>query len=110
MNTSSYKIALGLLVLCSVSCMSAVVTPESVALPAQTVSVEGPPLGTPTGAPAESEMFTVCGELNIRGVPSPVGPVLGWLSFGEEVRVYEVIGNWSRIGDDLWVNSLYLCN
>lgn len=44
--------------------------------------------------------------LNIRNKPN--GYIVGGLSNGTEVTVYETDGNWSRIGTNKWVSSNYL--
>lgn len=44
--------------------------------------------------------------LNIR--ISPWGNIVGSLYNGDKVTVYETNGNWSRIGDNMWVCSDYL--
>lgn len=46
------------------------------------------------------------GGLNIRNVPN--GRIVGGLSNGTRVTVYETSGNWSRIGNGQWVSSNYL--
>lgn len=44
--------------------------------------------------------------LNIR--TSPWGNIVGSLYNGDKVTVYETNGNWSKIGDNMWVCSDYL--
>lgn len=44
--------------------------------------------------------------LNIRNKPN--GYIVGGLSNGTAVTVYETAGNWSRIGTNKWVSSSYL--
>lgn len=46
------------------------------------------------------------GGLNVRS--SPNGKIVGGLSNGSSVTVYETQGNWARIGTDKWVCSDYL--
>lgn len=46
------------------------------------------------------------GGLNVRNAPN--GRIIGGLSNGRQVTVYETSGNWSRIGNGQWVNSNYL--
>lgn len=45
-------------------------------------------------------------SLNVRNAPN--GSIVGSLSNGTQVTVYETNGNWSRIGDNKWVYSDYL--
>ncbi len=47
-------------------------------------------------------------NLNVRNVPS--GKVIGSLTRGTKVTVYEQNGSWSKIGDGRWVSSIYLAS
>lgn len=47
-------------------------------------------------------------RLNIRNGVGTQNKIVGKLNNGERVTVYETIGDWSRIGDNLWVSSNYL--
>lgn len=44
--------------------------------------------------------------LNVRNTPN--GSIIGGLSYGTAVTVYETSGSWSRIGTNRWVSSNYL--
>ncbi len=44
--------------------------------------------------------------LNVRNAPN--GRIIGGLSKGTKVTVYQTSGSWSRIGTDRWVSSNYL--
>lgn len=46
------------------------------------------------------------GGLNVRNAPN--GSRIGGLANGIKVTVYEISGNWSRIGNGQWVSSNYL--
>lgn len=46
------------------------------------------------------------GGLNVRNAPN--GTRIGGLASGIKVTVYEISGNWSRIGNGQWVSSNYL--
>lgn len=51
---------------------------------------------------------TVNSRLNVRNIP--MGNIIDKLNNGTQVTVYETQGEWSRIGDNRWVNSNYLTN
>ena len=46
------------------------------------------------------------GKLNVRNAPN--GKIIGQLTNGTAVAVYEISGSWSRIGEGQWVASNYL--
>lgn len=48
----------------------------------------------------------VSSSLRVRNAPN--GSIVGSLKNGTAVTVYETSGNWSRIGTNRWVSSLYL--
>ena len=49
---------------------------------------------------------TKSSNLNVRNVPN--GSIIGTLSRGSQVTVYETSGSWSRIGTNRWVSTSYL--
>ena len=49
---------------------------------------------------------TKSSNLNVRNGPN--GTIIGSLSKGSKVIVYETLGNWSRIGIDRWVSTQFL--
>ena len=60
----------------------------------------------PVTTKAYTRYVKVNTSLNVRNAPN--GTIVGSLSNGTQVTVYETNGNWSRIGDSKWVSSLYL--
>lgn len=67
-------------------------------------------INTPTQVSETSKYIryvnTSSKNLNVRNAPS--GKVVGSLTKGTQVTVYEQNGSWSRIGDGRWVSSIYL--
>jgi hypothetical protein len=60
------------------------------------------------------ETMIVCGTdvgLNVRSSAGASGPVLRFLSPGARVVVFEIKGDWIRVGriKSEWVNAGYLC-
>ena len=77
--------------------------PASISSPAAIVA--------PAAQPTET-MFVNTAALNQRSTPE--GSVVGKVSGGDAVSVYERSGNWARISPDnsapLWVSSSHLCS
>jgi len=46
--------------------------------------------------------------LRIRSTPSLSGTIIGGLSYGQVVTVYEIVDGWRRIGTGQWVSMTYL--
>ena len=64
------------------------------------------PTPTPTPDPQVAWVNTQSLNLNVRNAPG--GDVIGSLPKGTQVLVYEVQGDWARIGDNKWVANSYL--
>lgn len=47
-------------------------------------------------------------DLNVRAGDSSDFPTVGKLNQGDEVNVYDRIGNWYRVGEERWVHSDYI--
>ncbi len=76
------------------------------------ISLSSPPaIATPAAQPAET-MYVNTAALNQRSTPD--GPVVGKVTGGDSVNVYERRGNWARISPDnsapLWVSGSHLCS
>lgn len=70
------------------------------------VSING---STPAPAPSTTTKYVkVNSSLNVRSGPSTNYSVVGSLSNGTKVTVYEESNGWSRIGNGRWVSSQYL--
>lgn len=78
--------------------------PEPTPEPAPTPT----PDPTPTPAPSNSYRVNVNTVLNVRSGPGTNYPVVGQLSNGTIVTVYEQQNGWGRIGDSRWVSMNYL--
>ena len=73
---------------------------------AQYVVVGG---STPTPQPVTKTMYVkVNSSLNVRSGPSTNNSIVGSLSNGTKVTVYEERNGWARIGDGRWVSAQYL--
>lgn len=72
--------------------------------------VEGvTPTPTPTPEPGETKIAWVnTSSLNLNVRNAPGGDIIGSLPKGTQVIVYEVQGDWARIGDNKWVSNSYL--
>ena len=58
--------------------------------------------------PSYTRYVKVSSRLNIRNGAGIGNKIVGKLSNNEMVTVYETNGNWSRIGENMWVSSDYL--
>lgn len=60
--------------------------------------------------PTPGIIYVTAETLNIRTGPGTNYPVIPhvYLIQGEQVRIYECVGSWGRIGAGRWVNSRYL--
>jgi len=65
-----------------------------------------PPTPGPQPDPKVAWVNTQSLNLNVRNAPN--GDVIGSLPKGTQVLVYEVQGDWARIGSDKWVANYYL--
>lgn len=73
---------------------------------AQYVVVGG---NTPAPQPTTKTMYVkVNSSLNVRSGPSTNNSIVGSLSNGTKVTVYEERNGWARIGDGRWVSAQYL--
>ena len=65
---------------------------------------------TPDPTPSGSKIMYVTANagLNVRKGPGTNYGIVGGLSKGTQVTVYEESNGWSRIGDNRWVSSTYL--
>lgn len=64
------------------------------------------PKPQPTPDPKVAWVNTKSLNLNVRNAPN--GDVIGSLPKGTQVLVYEVQGDWARIGSEKWVSNSYL--
>lgn len=58
--------------------------------------------------PSYTRYVKVSSRLNIRNGAGIGNKIVGKLNNNERVTVYETNGNWSRIGENMWVSSDYL--
>ena len=100
-------VVLSLVCLSSLACLASAVQ----VVPAESASALTVEIVEPTEAVGvvNSGQWVVCGNVNVRGVPSASGAVLDVKYKDQTVTVMYWVDGWAKIGEGQWVNGRYLC-